>query len=544
MTPSTSILPPSSAPGRRLLGRTGGAPWSLVALATLVGLAVLLPLAYLVLRAAGLGLEAVLSLVFSPRTLVVAWNSIVLAVLVTGISLVISLPLAWLTVRTDLPGRQFWAVVLALPLAIPTYVGSYALVSAMGPRGILQGWLEGFGVERLPSLYGLPGAVWALTIFSYPYLYLSIRAGLRNLDPALEEAARSLGSSPRAAFWRVTLPGLRPAIVSGSLLLALYVLSDFGAVSIMRFNSFTRAIYVQYQASFDRSQAAVLSLVLVAMTLFLLVVARRIQGRHRYHRVGTGTARRPRVVALRGWKWPALAFCGAVVAAALVLPLLVVLFWLVRGLTAGEILLPVAQAAFNSVYVSVLAALVAVVAALPVAYFAVRFPSRYSSLIGRVAFLGFGLPGIVIALSLVFVGANYLPFLYQTLAMLIFAYTVRFLPEALGPLRTGLLQISPRLEEAARALGLSRRRTVYRVTLPLLRPGIWSGAALVFLTTIKELPATLLLAPTGFTTLAIQIWSATSEAFYARAAAPALLLVAVSTLGVLLMAQQEGREFE
>ena len=179
--------------------------------------------------------------------------------------------------------------------------------------------------------------------------------------------------------------------------------------------------------------------------------------------------------------------------------------------------------------------------ALPVAYLVVRFTSRYSIVVYNAIYMGNGLPGIVIALSLVFFGANYVPVLYQTLVLLILAYSVRFLPEATGTVRVGLLQINPRLEEAARSLGLNRRRTLWRVTIPLLRPGIWAGIALVFLSTIKELPATLLLGPAGFTTLATQIWSSVTEAFYARAAAPALILLLISAGSVLLILRQEGR---
>ena len=519
--------------------RANGAPLLLTAGATLVALAMLLPLAYLLIRAAEVGLAGAGASLTSPRTLQVIASSIVLAALVTGISFAVSLPLAWLTTRTDLPGRHIWSPLLALPLVIPTYVGAYALVSMMGPRGIVQGWLEPLGVQRLPSIYGLAGAVWALTILSYPYVYLSIRAGFFNLDPAQEEASRSLGYGPWRTFWRVTLPNLRPAIVAGSLLLALYVLSDFGAVSILRFNSFTRVIYVQYQSSFDRSQAALLSLVLVALTLLLLVVARLVQGRRRYHRAGTGVARRQKLVVLGRWRIPALIFCTAVLVACLAMPVGVVVYWFLRGIESRESLQPVWGFAANSVYVSALAAAVCIVFALPVSYLQVRFPSPYSAWIGRAAYLGYALPGIVVALSLVFFGANYVPLLYQTIAMLVFGYTVRFLPQGLGTLRTGLLQISPRLEEASRSLGHSKRWTFWRVTLPLLRPGIWAGAALVFLTTMKELPVTLLLAPTGFTTLAISIWSATSEAFYARASAPALLLVGVSALSIFVVLRQE-----
>lgn len=507
----------------------------------MVALAMLLPLAYLLLRAADAGLARSLELLFSPHVLAVTANSIALSVLVGAIALLLALPAAWLTVRTDLPWRNQWATLLALPLVIPTYVGAYALVSMMGPRGIVQGWLAPLGVERLPSIYGLPGAVWALTIFSYPYLFLSIRAGLRNLDPAQEEAARGLGYSSIQTFWRVTLPNLRPAIVAGLLLLMLYVLSDFGAVSLLRFNSFTRAIFVQYQGALDRSMAAVLSLVLVTLTLLLLILARAVQGRHRYDRAGVGASRRAAPVRLKQWKWPALAFCLTVVAGSLLFPVGVVVYWLVRGVIAGETLAPIGAATWNSVNVSILAALVCVAGALPVAYYEVRFPRSYSAWLARLAYLGYALPGIVVALSLVFFGANFAPWLYQTLAMLIFGYTVRFLPQSLGTLRTGLLQISPRLEEAARSLGLSRRRALWRVTLPLLRPGLWAGAALVFLTTVKELPVTLLLGPTGFSTLATEIWSATSEAFFARAAAPALLLVAVSAFSIVIILHQEER---
>ena len=501
----------------------------------------LLPPAYLILRALGVGVAHAVEMLVQPRTLQVIANSAVLALLVTGLSLLFALPLAWLTVRTDLPGRRVWSILTVLPLVYPSYVGGYAFVATMGPRGIIQDFLEPLGIERLPSVYGLPGATWVLTIFTYPYLLLAVRAGLRNMDPALEEAARNLGYGAWQTFRHVTLPALRPSIAAGSLLVALYVLSDFGAVSILRFNSFTRAIYVQYVSSFDRSLAAVLSLVLVVMTILLLFAAQRFQGQQRLYRAGVGTARTLHPVPLGRWRMPALLFCTGVVTASLILPTAVVTYWLMRGVQAGESLLPVWAAAGNSVKAAVLAGAVAVVLALPVAYLAVRFPSRYSLLVSQAVYLGYGLPGIVIALSLVFFGANYAPMVYQTLAMLIFGYTVRFLPQAMGNVRTGLMQISPRLEEAGRSLGVGRRVMLRRITLPLLRPSIWTGAALVFMSTLKELPITLLLGPTGFTTLATQIWAAADEAFFARAAAPSLLLLAVSAVGVGIILRQEER---
>jgi len=530
IAPLTPDLQPRVSSGRIALHIVAGA----------IALLMLLPLAYLGVRAGSAGAAQVFDMLASERTGRVVLNSLTLVFLVTVASWCIGVPFAWLTVRTDLPMRKLWTVLGALPLVIPSYVGAYSLVAMMGPRGFVQSWLEPLGVERLPSIYGLPGAVWALTLFTYPYLFLSARAGLQNLDPALDEAARSLGYGPWQTFRRVTLPGLRPSLAAGSLLVALYVLSDFGAVSILRFNSFTRAIYLQYLSSFDRTLASVLALVLVVLTILLLISAQRVQGAMReYQRAGVGAARRRQLVRLGAWRWPALLFCLGVVIACLVLPASVVVYWLVRGLAAGESLLPVWTATANSLRAASGAAAVAVVLALPVAYLAVRFPSRYSTWVYRSAYLGNGLPGIVIALSLVFFGANYAPFIYQTLAMLLFAYVVRFLPEAVGTIRSGLLQISPRLEEAARSLGLNRRQTVWRVILPLLRPGIWAGVALVFLSAMKELPATLLLGPTGFTTLATQIWSATGEAFFTRAAAPALILLAVSALSMVFILRQE-----
>jgi len=510
-------------------------------LAGAIAALMLLPLGYLIFRSLGVGTEA-FELLFQKRTAVVIFNSISLALIVTLLSLVTALPLAWLTVRTDLPGRRIWSILTALPLAFPSYVGGYAFVAMMGPRGIVQGWLEPMGIDRLPSIYGLPGTALVLTVFTYPYLLLSIRAGLRNLDPALEKAARNLGYGPWQTFRQVTLPALRPAIAAGSLLVSLYVLSDFGAVSIMRYNSFTRVIFIQYLSSFDRSLAALLSLVLVALTIMLLFTAQRFQGRQRLYRAGVGSARAAHKVSLGRWIWPALALCATVVMIALVLPTSIVIYWLVRGLDAGVSLLPIWQATLNSIKAATAASVVAISLALPVAYLVVRYPGRYSLLVSQSVYLGFGLPGIVIALSLVFLGANYVPMLYQTFIMLVFAYNVRFLPQAVGNVRSSLLQISPRLEEAGRSMGLNRRQTLRHITIPLLKPGIWAGAALVFMSTMKELPATLLLGPTGFTTLATQIWAAADEAFFARAAAPSLLLLAVSALSIgIILGQEEGQ---
>ncbi|MXY93815.1 MAG: iron ABC transporter permease [Caldilineaceae bacterium SB0664_bin_27] len=514
------------------------------ALVLLIALVMLLPLAYLLFRAGGVGWNEVLRLLGRTRLPAIMWNSLLLVCGVTTFSLALALPYAWLTERTDLPGRRIWTVLGMMPLVIPSYVGGFTLIAMFGPRGVLQELLSPFGVERLPSIYGYTGALWILTLFTYPYIYISIRAALHRFDPSLEEAARSLGYNGLQTFLRVTLPNLRPAITAGGLLVALYTLSDFGAVSLLRFNSFTRAIYVQFLSSFDRNVASLLSLALIVFTIILLLLERksRGRGRPRYYRSSAGVSAPRKRVELGRSKWPALAFCGAVVLSALVLPTGVILFWLLRGLASGEPLAPVWEATLNSFRAGALAAIAAAVLGLPVAYAAVRMGGRLMSFASRAVYLGYGLPGIVIALSLVFFGANFALWLYQTMWMLVFAYVVRFLPQAVGAMQTSFQQMNPRLEEAGRSLGLGNRAVFRRITAPIVRPGVLAGMALVFLTTVKELPATLLLSPTGFSTLATQIWSATDEAFFTRAAAPALVLLAMSALSIFLVLMQEEKE--
>ncbi|MDP8954998.1 MAG: iron ABC transporter permease [Actinomycetota bacterium] len=504
-----------------------------------VAAATLLPAVYLVLRAGAAGLDGVVDVITAGRTLELLVDTALLALSVTAASIALAVPLAWLTVRTDLPGRRIWVVLVALPLAIPSYVGGFAYVAALGPRGLVQGWLAPLGVEELPAIYGFPGAWLVLTLFSYPYVLLTVRAALRRLDPSLEEASRTLGRGRRATFWRVIIPQLRPSIAAGGLLVALYTLSDFGAVSLLRFDSFTRVIYVQYRASLDRSAAATLGLVLITLMLVVLAAESRSRGRADYHRLHGGGARPAPLVPLGRWRWPAAAACAALVGLALVVPVGVIVYWLGRGLAAGEPLRLTTTLIGHSLVVSALGALVALVAAWPVAVLAARHPGRLSRLVERASYTGYALPGVVVALALVFFGARVEP-IYQTRTLLVFAYVVLFLPQAVGAIRASLLQINPSLEEVSRLLGRSKAATTRSVVLPLVRPGALAGMALVFLTCMKELPATLLLAPTGYDTLATQVWSATSEGFFGRAAAPALALVVVSALPMALLVLREA----
>ena len=504
--------------------------------------------AYLALRTLGAGSDA-LDLIFSLRTLWVVWRTVALMAAVMIGCIVIAAPLAWLTVRTDLPARGFWRVVTMLPLALPSYIVAFTIAVGLGPRGILQGWLEAafspfsIAIDRIPSIYGFPGAAFTLIIISFPYVLLPIRAALWNMDTSLEESARALGRTRWQTFRSVTLPMLRPAILAGGLLAALYALSDFGAVAIMRYETFTWSIFIQYGAALNRTLAAAWSLGLIVLALAVVwgEYAARNAGGGRYYRSRGGAARLPEPIPLGAWRWPAQVYCAVVALVALGLPVAVLIYWTVRGVAAGEPLLILWKAAANSVGVSALAAALTVICAAPIAVLAVRYPGGFNRWLERLGFIGFALPGIVIALGLVYFGANYAPWLYQSLAMLAVAYVTLFLPAAVGALRTSLVQVRPEFEDAARSLGKPPLTVLLTITLPLVRPGILTGAALVFLLTMKELPATLILSPIGFTTLASSIWAAAQEAFFARAAAPALLLIIVSSIPLALITMREER---
>ena len=516
--------------------RTAQSPLVLFLLASVVAAATILAPAYLLIRVADAG-DATWDVLMASATWEAMLRTALLSAAVTAGCIALGLPLAWLTVRTDLPLRGMWAVLLVLPLVVPSYVGAFIFVAALGPRGMLQDLLEPLGVETLPEIYGFKGAWLALTLFSYPYVLLPVRAALKGLDPAQEEAAKGLGQGAFATFLRVSLPQLRPALAAGGILAALYTLSDFGAVSILRFDSLTRIIYIHYTSAFDRTSAATLGLLLVVLALVIVSLEGVSRGRSLYY--SRGQLRKSRQVALGVWRWPAFAFCLLVVGAGVGLPVSVVLFWLVRGVMAGETLFFVREATVNSVYASGLAAVVAVCASIPVAMLSVRHAGPLSSLLERISYSGFALPAISIALALVFFAANYTPFVYQTLSLLIFAYVIRFLPQALGACRTSLLQVNPRVEEAARGLGFGPAQVFARITVPQIFPGLSAGAILVFLTAIKELPATLLLSPIGFDTLATEIWSASTEGFFARAALPSLILLAVSGIPMALLVLRE-----
>jgi iron(III) transport system permease protein len=511
------------------------APAWLLGAGAIVGLAAVLPAAYLAVVVFG-DFSAALETALSSRALATLLRTAELTAAVVVTSVAIALPIGWLTVRTDLPGRRLWAVLCTLPLVIPSYVGAYLLVAALGPNGMVQ---EALGVDRLPSIYGFTGAWLVLTLFTYPLVLIPLRATLRRIDPQLEDAARAMGRSPLEVFRTVVLPQLWPVIAAGSLLVSLFTISDFGAVSILRFRSFTSEIYIAYQSSFDRVAAAALGAVLVVAMLALLFASSKVRGAKAVHRLGPGTLRPALPYRLGRWRWPALAFCSLIVLVAFALPVGVLVYWASKGISTGSTSLhTIAALGGNSLLIAAWAAAIGAVAALAVAALAVRYPSPAARLVERLSHAGYALPGILVALGLVFFATRAVPSLYQTIALLVFAMTIHYLPLAIGPTASALVQLSPRIEEAARGMGRGQAEVFRTITIPLARGGMMAGAALVFLHAMKELTVTLILSPIGFKTLATDIWTQTTYGFYEASAIPALVLLAVAAIPVYLLSEQ------
>jgi iron(III) transport system permease protein len=509
------------------------APKTFLIPALLACLAVLIPLAYLLLRALEANPKDLLEIVFRVRNLELLLKTVALGFGVVLVASLIALPLAWLTARTNLPAKGLLTLIGVLPLAVPGYVGAYAMLAATGHNGVLEKLL-GINISRPEGYFGALGV---LALFSFPYLFLNLWNALRGLDPSLEESGRSLGLSQWQVFWRVILPQLRPAWLSGALLIALHVLGDFGVVSLTRYETFSSAIYIQYNAAYDRVYAAWLGLMLLAITVGTLTLESRFLRNIRLSRIGSGVARHQTLLPLGVWTLPAFGFVSAIAIVTLLIPLGTIVYWLLGSADPDwQVLFLAVQ---NSAFAAAPTALVATFFAVPLAILGTRYASPFTRLLERSAYLGYAMPPLALALAFVFFSLRVIPDLYQTLSMLVIALTIHFLAEAIGPIRASLLQANPKLEEAARGLGFTSLQAFAKVTLVLIRRGLLTSLALVFLSCLKELPITFLLSPIGFDTLSRQIFGFTSESMFAQAAPYALAIVIASSLMVGLVLRQE-----
>jgi iron(III) transport system permease protein len=489
-----------------------------------IGLVFIAPLIVIVVRALSVGFA------LDVRTLAPAARSLLLATAVAVTTALVGVGCAWLVVRSDLPGRRWWAVLFALPLAIPSYIGAFCLRAAFATGGLVEQVLAPFASPQFPRIEGFWAAFAVLTVLTYPYVYLPVAARLRRMPPSHEESARLLGSGPLRTFVRIVVPQITGSIAAGGLLVFLYVLSDFGAVQLLRYDTLTRVIFANH---LDRQVALPAALQLSVLAL-VVVVGERLAARAARDGAAAAHGVTPLRVPLRRWRLPALAGASTVLGLGLLAPLAVLLYWAVRGL-AGHSRPPdvgrTLELVANTAVVSVAGAAVAVLVALPLAFLVARHRGALPVTVNAVVVVAFAVPGLVLALALVTItlgGGPALGVAYQTLPLLIVAYVIHFGAQALRSVTVGVAALPPSVSDAARLLGARRTRRLVQIELPLLRPAILAGGGLVLLSVAKELPATLLLAPAGFATLATRIWSATEDAFWTDASIMALTLVAVS----------------
>jgi iron(III) transport system permease protein len=515
-------------------------PLQLVTLASAA--LILLPLGYVTSQALSAD-PAVWSRLWTTRIPELLSNTIWLAASVACLTLVLGVSTAWLVTRVELPGRRLWEVALVLPLAMPTYVLAYIYSYLLGFGGPVEHlWQMVAGPQaRIISPHSYLGATLVMTLDTFPFVYLLSRSALLNMNVSFEEVSRASGVSRMNTLWLVTLPLMRPSIVAGLALVILYVVSDFGAVSLLRYQTLTYAVFQQMTGRSDNTAASILSILLVGLALLFLITERWFRHRSRFYQT-TGRYRRPERHRY-GWLGTSLAtgYLLLTVGASFGLPAYLLVVWSLS---------PEAQATmdsrffgflWNSGFLAACAATGGVLIGLPLAYMASRRPNWLNLGCLQAAYAGYVLPGPVAALAVLVLCLNLTPFLYGSVFVLIVAYVIHFLPAGLQSLEPALQQITPNLEEVARSLGLGVRQTWQRVTLPLMWTGFVVAWVLMFLQTMKELPATLLLRPVGFDTLAIRVWMEASEEYYQLAAPSALLIVLLGLPTLLLLLSKDWR---
>ena len=485
----------------------------LLVIAGVIALALLSPLVLVTHDAHSAGWGEIHRTLFRSRSVMLLRHTVVLAVVVSVLAAVLGTAMAWLTERTALPARRLWTVLLVLPVAIPDFVVGFAWHSFA------------------PRLAPLVGASIVMTLGTYPLVYLPVAAALRRADPSMEEAAHSLGVGRAAAFFRVTLPLVRTAIFGGCVLVVLTVISEYGAFEILGYQTFTTEIFTEFQ--FDSRAAGALAIPLVLLGLLVLLTEGLLPRRTV---TGSSPRRAVRPARLRRFTVPAMLAMAALVALGVGVPVGTIVYWMV---TSQHTTLPatatVATATWTTLSYSAAGAAVAVVLAVPVALVSFRRSTVPRSVLERSTYVTKALPGVVIALSLVFFATRYVFGLYETSTLLVAAYVILNFPLALVCVKASVAHVPPRLTDVGRSLGRGPVAVFVRVTLPLLAPGLLAGFCLVFLTAVTELTATLVLAPIGVQTLATQFWAFQQNIAYSAAAPYALVMVALAVIpGTLL----------
>jgi iron(III) transport system permease protein len=517
----------TSAPARpvgiRVRRRRPRTPRVLLALSAAVAAVLALPLLFLLILAHHAGFAEVWSLLARRLTLTLLWNTVRLTVVVTALCAVIGTATAWFIERTNLPGRQLWAVLVVIPLAIPDFVLSF-------------GW-----TSLSSRIAGFHGAVIVMTLAVYPLVHIPVAASLRNADPSQEEMSRSLGVGRVATFWRVTVGQARTAILGGSLLVSLVILAEYGAFEILGYRTFTTEIFTEFHVAFDLPGACALSLVLVALSILLVGGDLRLRSRGQVAPTGSQVQRRNRRHDLGLATVPVLVGFLALVGLAVGVPVGAAIYWMAVGGVPELTGVSLASAALHTAMYAAAAGLLATTAAVPLALLSVRYPSPRVHVLERSTLLVLATPGLVTALALSYFVERYAAgFLYQTPILLVVAYAILFFPLALVAVRASAIRAPARLDDVALSLGRRRSAVLLRVTLPLLAPGLAAAFCLVFLSVVTELTATLILIPTGVQTLATQFWAYQQNLSYSQAAPFALLMMGIAAVPALVL----GRWFD
>jgi len=496
---------------------------AVILFASVVALFSLVPLGFIGWITFDVGWQTVKELVFRARVGELLVNTVLLEAFTIPLSIALAVTLAWLVERTDIPFARLWSWLAVAPLAVPAFVHSYAWISLV------------------PGMRGLQSGVFVSVLAYFPFLYLPVAAALRRLDPAIEDAAASLGLGPWRLFFRTILPQLRFAICGGSLLIALHLLSEYGLYVMIRFDTFATAIVDQFQSAYNSPAANMLGGVLVCCCLFLLGLEILLRGNERYARVGSGSAR-PAGRRRLGWfVVPAIVLPVGLAALALGVPLVTLVRWLYLGGLEVWRVDTVGNAFAQTIVLAIAGGALATIAAAPMAWLSVRAPGRLQRLLEACHYYVGSLPGVVVALALVTITVRLVLPLYQTFVTLIVAYILLFLPRAMVGLRASIAQAPVELERAAMGLGRTPAQAVRQITMRLAAPGAAASVALVGLGITNELTATLMLAPNGVETLATRFWSLTSEIDYVAAAPYAFMMVVLSLPLTLLLYAQSKR---
>src|SRR3989338_4705452 len=492
---------------------------------------------------------AVWQRLWSARIPALLANSAMLVVTVTIGSVAIGFLLAFLIERTDLPLRRIFRPLLIAPLITPCYIIAICYVNFFGINGLGEKLFATFGITaRLPSIYGFWGAAAILTMGAYPYIYTTISASLQMFNERFTEAAKCLGQNGFERLLFLKIPLLLPALTSGMILVAFYVLSDFGVVSMLRYPTFVNTIYEQMTGRYNYATASALSSILIGLTILLFIIQDRLLRRKVYQSV---KIKKPQAKAyqLGLWKIPAAIFVVLVISAGLIIPVGILIYWFWKSFSLSASALiwmapieDLIHSGVNSIGLSSVVATITVVLTFPLAYLSIRQPSSVvSRWLTWLAQSGIALPGVLIALGLLLVFKKLAPHYTFSIAALILAFFIHFFAQSFQTTSSGLKQISKKFEESARLLGNSSLQSFWWVTRPLLNPVLATAWILVFLSSMRELPASLLLRPAGFDPLTVKVWTAASEGFYEQSAAPALLIVLLSLPLIIIMTRAQER---